>query len=99
MSDYRMATVILHYGNPDMTARLHDQIITADPGYAEDVFVVDNHAPLPYPKADVRMERNVFWAGALEYCLNDAARKGYSHLWFLNNDILLPPRIPLSIAP
>ncbi len=85
------ATVILHYGDPALTMRLHAQL-TAEK--AEGVFVLDNAAPQAYPGAWQRTEKNLYWAGALEYSLAAFAAAGYSHVWFLNNDILFDGKAP-----
>lgn len=95
MDTYKLAIVILHYGDPKMTARIHDQLITADPSYAKHIAVLDNNAPQAYEKAQKRLSNNRFWAGALDYCVNDCLARGYTHLWFLNNDILFTSRYPL----
>ena len=91
---YRLAIVILHYGDPVMTNRLHEQLLASDPQYADDVYVLDNHAPIPYTNAHLRTERNLFWAGGLEYCIEDVKNKGYTHLWFLNNDMFFVSQSP-----
>lgn len=89
----RIAVVILHYGRPALAGRLHAQLTGGDPQYAEHVFVLDNCAPEPYPGAWRRTEHNLYWAGALDYALSEMAQQGYSHVWFLNNDLLFdgPP--------
>lgn len=83
-----IAIVILHYGKVSLTQRLHMQLMHNDPACAEHLFVLDNCAPEPYPHAWLRTDENLYWAGALEYALRDRQQAGYSHVWFLNNDIL-----------
>ncbi len=83
----KIATVILHYGDPAMTARLHRQLELSDPDAASDLFVLDNCSPEPYPRAWLRTDRNLYWAGALAFALADRAAAGYTHVWFLNNDV------------
>ncbi|WP_141721113.1 glycosyltransferase family 2 protein [Desulfoplanes formicivorans] len=56
--------------------------------------VVDNNAPQPYAKADLRIKCNLFWAGGLDYCVQHVVHKGYTHLWFLNDDILFVSPAP-----
>lgn len=85
-SDGKLLTVILHYGDARMTARLHDQLSAQTAGM--DIRVLDNAAPEPYPRAWKRLPENVFWAGALAHTLEQAEAEGFSHLWFLNNDIV-----------
>jgi hypothetical protein len=82
----RLLTVILHYGSARSTARLHAQLLTQSG--EEDVRVLDNAAPEPYPQAWRRMASNTYWAGALAHMLEQATAEGFSHLWFLNNDIV-----------
>jgi hypothetical protein len=122
--DRRLLVVILHYGQPELTRRLADQLADSDPGWtssglarpvAPDILgtppadpaalsclrkvsppdasplpgelrVLDNAAPHPFPGAWKRLDENLFWAGALAWCLGEAAREGFTHLWFLNND-------------
>jgi hypothetical protein len=93
-SGIKAAVVILHYGDPDTTSRLHDQLRQSDPNLRASLFVLDNAAPLPYPDAWRRLEQNIFWAGALDYAARAARNMGYSHLWFLNNDIAFMSRPP-----
>lgn len=90
----KLCTVILHYGNPLLTARLVEVLRTANPDFC-DLRVFDNAAPLSFPDAWRRAETNLYWAGALDVCLDLAEREGFSHIWFLNNDIhfLAPPRV------
>ncbi|TVR01909.1 MAG: hypothetical protein EA399_01145 [Desulfovibrionales bacterium] len=86
--------VILHYGRPEVTRRLHRQLLDSDPGWGERVMVLDNHSPEPYQQAWRRLEANLFWAGALEYVLGLALENGWSHVWFLNNDAFFISRPP-----
>lgn len=94
MSERRLAVVILHYGDPDLTKKVNEQLKRTDPQWAESLFVLDNHAPYPFEDSWLRLEENIYWAGALDYCLNDFSKQGYSHLWFLNNDILFGSKEP-----
>jgi hypothetical protein len=82
-----LAVVILHYGRPELAARIHRQLLRSDPDWSGDIFVLDNAAPEAYAGAWRRCSTNLHWAGALEYCLGEFSAQGYSHLWFLNNDI------------
>lgn len=86
MVDTAVAVVILHYGRSEITERLHRQLLLSDPDWTERVFVLDNHAPHPYPQAWRRLDENLYWAGALDSCLRFFASQGWTHLWFLNND-------------
>ncbi len=85
LAEKRLAVVILHYGQPELTRRLADQLAGSDPDWA--VRVLDNHAPIPFPGAWQRLPDNLFWAGALAWCLDELGREGFTHLWFLNNDL------------
>ncbi len=91
----RTAVVILHYGDPDMTAGLYACLCAADPQRTRDIFVFDNHAPRPFAGAWLRAECNLYWAGALERALSAVRGLGYTHLWFLNNDIVFETPAPL----
>ena len=90
----RLAVIILHYGKISLTAGLHDQLVKSDPGWP-DLFVLDNCAPEPYPDAWMRLDRNRYWAGALDHAVRHCAANGFSHLWFLNNDLLFEVRPPI----
>lgn len=90
-----IATVILHYGDPALAANLADSLRRADPGQVERVLVLDNAAPRPAINAWRRLPDNLFWGGALAYCLDAARDMGCTHLWFLNNDISFETRPPL----
>lgn len=86
----RLATVILHYGNPNLTKRVH-KFLLGQPtarNIQYPIFVFDNGAPEPYPEAWERNELNLYWAGALAYCISKIKEMGFTHLWFLNNDIM-----------
>lgn len=87
--------VILHYADPEVTRALHRQLLAADKNSAQDILVLDNHSPLPYPGAWRRLERNLYWGGALAYCLDLFQAAGRTHLWFLNNDITFLCRPPI----
>ena len=96
MADRRLAIVILHYGDPALTVRVKEQLELSDPGWVEHIFVLDNCAPIPFPGSWRRLDQNLYWAGALDYCLREFESRGYTHLWFLNNDIWFgskPPHI------
>lgn len=80
-SKYKVATCILHYGEPSLTSRLYEQV-RAEP----DVFVLDNAAPKEFGGAWKRLPENLFWAGSFEWALCEFTKMGYSHLWFFNND-------------
>lgn len=86
MDRRRLLTVILHYGSARTTARLHDQLLRQ--AGMQEIRVLDNAAPEKYPEAWHRLPENIFWAGALEWMLGQTAAEGFSHLWFLNNDII-----------
>lgn len=82
----RLSVCILHYGNAEMTGKIHMQFVAGDPGHGKDVHVLDNASPSPYPGAFERLPENLFWGGALEYAVKRFADMGYTHLWFCNND-------------
>ena len=86
------AVVILHYGSPETTMRLYEQLRRSDPETA--VLVLDNAAPHPFPGAWKRLDANLYWAGALAYAARAARDAGHTHLWFLNNDILFASKAP-----
>ena len=93
---FSLAVVILHYGKPALTERLYSQLWDSDPQWREHLFVLDNHAPEPWPRAWERTTHNLYWAGALQHTLERVGQAGYSHLWFLNNDLWFdsePPHI------
>lgn len=81
----RIAAVVLHYGDPALAAGVAAVLRQADG--PEDVFIFDNHAPTLCEGAWRRAKANLYWAGALADCLHAARGMGYTHLWFLNNDI------------
>jgi GT2 family glycosyltransferase len=96
VADRRLAIVILHYGDPALTSRVKDQLEQSDPKWAEHIYVLDNHAPEAFSGPWRRLDENLYWAGALDYCLKEFESSGYTHLWFLNNDIWFgskPPHI------
>ena len=90
---HRLAVVILHYGAVDLTARLRDQLRASDPTWP-DLFVLDNNAPEPFAEAWERLPQNRYWAGALDHAARRLGNEGFSHLWFLNNDIRFVSRPP-----
>ncbi len=83
----RALAVVLHYGRSDPARNLTETLLRNDPGARGRVVVFDNASPAPYAGAWQRVPENIFWAGALELCLKTAREQGYTHLWFLNNDI------------
>ncbi|MBF0481829.1 MAG: hypothetical protein HQK81_12210 [Desulfovibrionaceae bacterium] len=87
MSAKKLATVILHYGSVAPTARLFEQLRQSDPSEAGRLWVLDNASPEIFPEAWKRLPENLYWAGALEFACNVLAAEGFSHVWFLNNDI------------
>ena len=82
----RLLTVVLHYGDPRSTSRLHGQLAAQSGGM--DVRVLDNAAPTAFDGAWKRLPENVYWAGALSRTLAEAEAEGFTHLWFLNNDVV-----------
>ena len=93
----RVLTVVLHYGDPDLTARVHEALLPEAAG--QEVLVLDNAAPLPYPGA-LRLPQNVFWGGALEKALALGQERRVDYVWFCNNDIvfLSPPPLIARMA-
>lgn len=90
----RIKAVILHYGDPALTERVHQQMKAADPDMAGDILVLDNHAPQPYPGAWERTPENLYWAGALDWTRRRLAGR-CDRFFFLNNDIYFLTRPPL----
>lgn len=93
----RLAVCILHYGKPELTAQLHKQFLESDPGEEDNIFVLDNAAPDPYPGAWKRLPENLFWGGAFAWALDAFAAEGYTHLWFCNNDITFVSEPPYCL--
>lgn len=91
----RVLVVVLHYGNPCLSVELARTLREADALRVADIRIFDNAAPDPVPEAWHRASENSFWAGALEQCLHLAHVEGFTHLWFLNNDVrfLRPPAL------
>jgi len=81
------AIVILHYGSLDLTAKLQGQLRQSDPDWAGRLLVLDNAAKEPFPLAWKRLPENLHWAGALDFACRALAAEGFSHVWFMNNDI------------
>lgn len=81
------AVVILHYGDPAVTARLHRQLNGQGERWRDRVFVLDNASPQPWPNAWTRLPENRYWAGALAWTLDAMQAQGRTHVWFLNNDL------------
>lgn len=97
----RPAIVILHYGRRELTDRLYGRLSAGEPDMADDILVLDNHAPEPWPDAWIRTEENLYWAGALALAARTVAESGHTHLWFLNNDIAFisrPPCLKTALA-
>lgn len=94
MTQPSILAVVLHYGDPALTRNVHQALLRGADESA--VLVIDNAAPQPYAGA-LRLPDNVFWGGALELSLQLAHERGYSHLWFCNNDITFaaPPAMSL----
>ncbi|WP_461210968.1 glycosyltransferase family protein [Desulfocurvus sp. DL9XJH121] len=88
-----LAVVILHYGDPDLTRRLADQIEAGDRAAA---LVLDNAAPEPYPGAWERLPENLYWAGAFQWAMERLAGEGCERVWFLNNDLYFVSRPPFG---
>lgn len=84
---HRIAAVILHYGKPALALRLAETLRQDKAEVAQRVRIFDNAAPLPCPGAWRRAEHNLYWAGALSEVLRLVREEGYTHLWFLNNDV------------
>lgn len=85
--DFRahLGVVVLHYGDPQRTARLAAQM---EEGLASGVVrVLDNAAPMPFAGAWVRLPENRFWGGALVWAAQRMRQEGFSHLWFVNDDL------------
>lgn len=93
----KVAVVILHYGDPALTQRIHEQLLLSDPEMANRVMVLDNNAPEKYSKPWFRLPRNIYWAGALNWTTEMTLRQGYTHLWFLNNDITFDTTPPIIV--
>lgn len=91
----KIATVILHYGEPKITKALHHQLLKDDPQIVQNLFVLDNNAPKPYHKSWKRLPKNLYWTGALEFCLDFFLNKHYDYLWFLNNDLIFTSKGPI----
>ncbi|WP_300160597.1 hypothetical protein [Solidesulfovibrio sp.] len=90
----RALAVILHYGAPSLTRRLHEQLLPEASAAGLPVLVLDNAAPEPYAGAWTRLPENRFWAGAFDLAVRAARDMGRTHLWFLNNDIVFTSRPP-----
>lgn len=93
----KICAVILHYGDPTLTERVRRQLLEANPELSNDIRVLDNAAPVPATDSWIRLEQNLYWAGALHWTLRHlaATEPEYSHLWFLNNDISFASSGPL----
>ncbi|SKA94644.1 hypothetical protein SAMN02745704_02597 [Paucidesulfovibrio gracilis DSM 16080] len=99
-----ICAVILHYGDPGLTARVHSQLLEGlEPRLQQAVRVLDNAAPETYAEAWTRLPENLFWAGALDWTVDHFIRNepDYTHLWFLNNDVSFStpgPHLPKAAA-
>lgn len=88
-----LAVCILHYGDPELTAKLYAQFAGSGvgpdgpSGGAGHIHVLDNASPKPYPDAWTRLPENLFWGGAFDWAISAFREKGYTHLWFCNNDM------------
>lgn len=91
---HSLAVVILHYGAATLTTRLHAQLRTSDPSWNA-LFVVDNNAPEPYPNPWIRFSENRYWPGALHAVSRRLRDEGFSHVWFLNNDVSFVSKPPV----
>jgi GT2 family glycosyltransferase len=101
MPHISLAMVILHYGKPDLARRLRDQLAASDPDWAVRLWVLDNAAPRPFAGAWRRNAQNLYWAGALDQLLGELPGLGFTHLWYLNNDIEFlcePPILARALA-
>lgn len=90
----RIAAVLLHYGDPRLTRRLHEQLLPEAQSTDTPVLVLDNAAPEPYPDAWVRLTENRYWAGAFDYAVRAVRDMGRTHVWFCNNDMVFTSRPP-----
>ncbi len=89
----KVFTVILHYGDIALTKKVANSFIAENIEY----HVLDNCAEQEYPNSWKRLEKNIYWGGALKYCLEQAKLAGADYLWFLNNDIeFIEPKNPLK---
>ncbi|MBU1001530.1 MAG: hypothetical protein KKE73_03295 [Proteobacteria bacterium] len=101
MPDNALAIVILHYGKPELTARLVRQLeadVQAMPGADIPLWVLDNAAPQPYPGAWLRLDENLYWAGAFEWTMQRLSQEGFQRVWFLNNDLYFVSKPPVVAA-
>lgn len=104
----RILAVVLHYGGETASTALHSAGSIAMTRMVEEalcaglpatrkgeVLVLDNASFEPYPGA-MRLPENIFWAGGLQKAVHLARERGFTHLWFCNNDIrfLCPPPPP-----
>jgi len=96
--DYRgrLAAVVLHFGDPRRTAQVVEQLRRG--AAPETVRVLDNAAPQPFPDPWVRLPENLYWGGALAWTVARLRDEGYSHVWFLNDDVtfLTPTPVPTA---
>lgn len=86
----RIATIILHYGDPKLTEKVYRTLCETtfcNNIVQPSIFVFDNASHIPYSNSWKRSSSNLYWAGALSYCFLLLKEMGFTHLWFLNNDI------------
>ncbi|WP_126376833.1 hypothetical protein [Desulfovibrio ferrophilus] len=98
MPDNSLAIVILHYGKPELTAKLERQLkadVQNSKGLNIPVLVLDNAAPQLYPDSWQRLDENLYWAGAFEWAMRRLSEEGFKRVWFLNNDLYFVSRPPL----
>lgn len=77
-----------------------EAFIWTGPNAGTDAVARADKVPKTAPEI-VRLPRNIYWGGALDYALALARRENYSHLWFCNNDIRFTspaPHIPRALA-
>ena len=87
----RTLVVILNHNLPEYTRKVHQQLAPFV-NSTHDLLVLDNGSTGKgiYANADVRLEQNLFWGGALNWAFKYVLdRPEYDSLLFLNNDIEL----------
>lgn len=85
----RISVVIAHYGDPEMTAVLVDQLRRQEGDEVHEVIVSDDHAPKAYPSGEpgvvvVRRETNGGFGAAVN---SGCATATGDYLLILNNDV------------
>ncbi len=91
----RIVAVVLHYGQKTLTDRVFASLLEGSLADRAHIRVLDNAAPEVFAGAWKRLEKNVYWAGALDSTLKAVADEGYTHLWFINNDVGFVTAAPL----